>query len=89
VAAALGSCIATTMGIVANRHQINLKGLRIDITKEMVTVPARKIGTITVHIHMPQGIAQEHRKLLENTAHACPVHKSLHSDVQVPIQFYW
>jgi len=89
VAAALSSCMATVMGIAANRHNIDLKGLRIDVTKEMVTVPVRRIGGISIDIHMPKGIPADKRSLLENTAHTCPVHKSLHPDVQTPIHFHY
>jgi len=89
VAAALGSCMLTIMGIVAGRHHIDLKGTSVDVTKEMVSVPVRRIGSITVIFHMPSGIPQDKRAMLEAAAHSCPVHKSLHPDVQTPIQFIY
>ncbi len=89
VAAALASCMATVMGIAANRHNIDLKGLKIDVSKDMVTTPERRIGTIRVDIYMPKGIVMDKRVLLENSAHICPVHKSLHPDVQTPVKFYY
>ena len=89
VAAALSSCMLTVMGIVANRHKINLNGARADVSKEMVTAPIRRIGTIHVDIHMPKGLSLEQRTMLENAAHTCPVHKSLHPDVQIPILFHY
>ena len=89
VAAALSSCMLTVMGITANRHHINLQGARAEVSKEMVTSPVRRIGVITVDIYMPAGISLEQRTLLENTAHTCPVHKSLHPDVQALITFHY
>ena len=89
VAAVLASCMATIMGIAAQKHNIDLKGLKVDVIKEMVMGPVRKIGMISVDIYMPKGIALEKRSLLENAAHTCPVHKSLHPDVQTPIQFHY
>lgn len=89
VAAALSSCMVTVMGIAANRHSIDLKGLKVDVAKEMVTAPVRRIGTIHIDIHMPQGIPVDKRSLLENAAHTCPVHKSLHPDVSTPIKFHY
>ena len=89
VAAALGSCMLTIMGIVAGRHHIDLKGTTVEVTKEMVSVPVRRIGGITVIFHMPSGIPQDKRAMLEAAAHSCPVHKSLHPDVQTPIQFIY
>jgi putative redox protein len=89
VAAALGSCMLTVMGIVAARHNIDLKGTTVDVSKEMVSSPVRRIGSITVIFHMPPGIVQDKRAMLEAAAHSCPVHKSLHPDVQTPIQFIY
>ena len=48
VAAALGSCIATIMGIEADKMNVNLNGLTWETTKEMQTHP-RTIGKIKVH----------------------------------------
>ena len=89
VAAALGSCMLTVMGIAAARHNIDLKGTTVDVSKEMVTAPVRRIGSISVIFHMAPGIPQDKRAMLEAAAHSCPVHKSLHPDVQTPIQFNW
>lgn len=89
VAAALGSCMLTIMGIAAARHNIDLKGTSVDLAKEMITAPERRIGTIAVIFHMSPGIPQEKRSMLEAAAHSCPVHKSLHPDVKTPIQFIY
>ena len=89
VAAALGCCILTIMGIVAAKHNVDLKGTTADVSKEMVTAPVRRIGKINVILHMAQGIPQEKRAMLEAAAHSCPVHKSLHPDVQMSVQFIY
>ena len=89
VAAALGSCMLTIMGIAAAKHNIDLKGTTVDVSKEMTTAPVRRIGSISVIIHMAPGIPQDKRMVLEASAHSCPVHKSLHPDVQTPIQFIY
>lgn len=89
VASALASCMVTVMGIVAQRHNIDLNGTKVDVIKEMVSAPVRRIGSITIDIYMPKGIAPDKRSLLEHAAHSCPVHKSLHPDVQTPIRFHY
>lgn len=89
VAAALGSCIITVMGIAAGRHQLDLTGTIAEVAKEMITTPERRIGKISVTLKMARGIPVDKRSMLENTAHACPVHKSLHPDVQTPIVFIY
>ena len=89
VAAALGSCMLTMMGMTAARHNIDLKGATVDVSKEMLSSGVRRIGSINVIFHMPPGIPQDKRSMLEAAAHSCPVHKSLHPDVQTPIQFIY
>ena len=89
VAAALGSCMLTVMGIAAARHNIDLKGTTVEVSKEMVTSPVRRIGSIAVTLHMAGGIPLDKRAMLEASAHSCPVHKSLNPDVQTPVQFIY
>jgi putative redox protein len=85
VATALGTCMLTIMGIQAERHKLDLAGTTVKVTKEMVTAPVRRIGKLTVEIHVPREISPEDQVRLQNAAMACPVHKSLHPDVDTPI----
>ena len=89
VATALGTCILTTMAIVADRKGIDLNGATARVTKEMATAPSRRIARLTVEILMPQELSEEDQTRLEHAAHACPVHKSLHPDVEIPVTFRW
>jgi putative redox protein len=88
VAAALGSCMLTVMGIMARTLEIDITGATASVEKEM-TPPPRRIERLAVKIHVPQSISAENRVKLERAAHTCPVHKSLHPDVQMPIEFTW
>jgi len=89
VAAALGSCMLTIMGIAGAKHNIDLKGTTVEVSKEMLTAPVRRIGSISVTVRMASGIPQDKRAMLEAAAHSCPVHKSLHPDVRIPVQFIY
>jgi putative redox protein len=89
VATALGTCMLTVMGIVAQRHNIPLDGATVTVVKDMAASPARRIGRLTVDIRVPGKLDEEQRKLLENAAHTCPVHKSLHPDIAIPVAFHW
>jgi putative redox protein len=88
VATALATCILTTMGIVARRHGIELKGARAKVEKHMQSSP-RRIARLPVELHVAGAFTAEQKKLLEATAHACPVHKSLHPDIDAPITLHW
>ena len=87
VGAALGSCILTTMAIVAERDGLSIEGAKAEVVKEMVSQPSRRIGALPVRITLPSHLSEEQRKKLEHAALHCPVHKSLHPDVSLPISF--
>ena len=53
-ATALGTCLVTIMGIVAQRHGWDLTGTRVRVVKEMTAVPMRRIGALTRH-HLGPG----------------------------------
>jgi putative redox protein len=89
VATALGTCIATIMGIVAEREKIDLTGLRITVQKEMSAEPPRRIARLVTRIEMPKGLTEQQRAKLEKTAHTCPVHQTLQGKVDMPVEFVY
>ena len=89
VAAALGTCIATTMAIGAKKHGVELRGLRFEVTKEMSTDAPRRIVRLATQIWMPIPESHPAAKSLAAIAHACPVHRSLDSAVDKPVVFHW
>ena len=93
VATALGSCILTTMAIVAGRHGLDIAGARAHVVKEMVTQPVRRIGALRTTVTFPRDkaadLSPESRRRLEAAGRHCPVHGSLHPDVEAPIEFVY
>jgi len=87
VATALGACMATLMGIVAERDGLSLEGLEISVDKEMVSDPERRIGRLTVEVSLPAGLTGAQRRKLEAAARACPVRQSLSERVEIPVTF--
>jgi len=89
VATALGTCMLTLMGITAQKHNIDLSGARAKVIKEMATQPYRRIGKLAVELHAAQVSSEDDQRRLQASAMTCPVHKSLHPDVQIPVTFHW
>jgi putative redox protein len=89
LATALGSCMATIMGIVAERKDIDLKGMVITVGKHMSDDLPRRIARIDVRIEMPLSEDHPQRKILESTALSCPVHQSIDPRIDVPIEWCW
>jgi putative redox protein len=89
LATALGTCVVTTMAIVAQRRGIDFSSARFTVEKHMTVDPVRRVGRVPVTIRMPASYDAETRTILERAAHACPVHRSLHPDVSAPISFVY
>lgn len=89
VATALGTCIVTIIAIVAERHGLDVTGATFRVEKHMAASPTRRIGRLPVTVRLPATLSAESRKLLEQAAHTCPVHKSLHPDVDASINFLY
>jgi putative redox protein len=87
VCAALGSCMMTLMGILAERENISLAGMKWHIVKIMAANP-RKIAEIHITFSKPDLVATEEQKQkLHRAALTCPVTLSLHPSIKQEIIF--
>jgi len=66
-----------------------LKGTAVSVQKEMISAPVRRIARLTTEIRVPLSSTHPHREALERAALTCPVHQSLHPDVEKPVRFVW
>ena len=89
VATALATCMATTMGIIAQREGMELDGMRIIVHKHMTQEGPRRIARIDAEIYMPVVRGHELREILEGAALACPVRLSISEAVENPVRFHW
>ncbi len=89
VGAALGTCMMTIVGIYAERHGIDVSGMHARTVKEMSATPPRRIASLRTVLTIPLAPGHPQREAIERAAHACPVHKSLHADIDAEIEFVW
>lgn len=90
VAAALATCIATTVGLSAATHNLNIDGLVCDVEKIMASDP-RRIAEIKVTLTFPkeQKYDDKQKSLITHIAETCPVARSLHPDLKQTLTFIW
>ena len=88
VATSLASCMITIMGIKARDLDIDLAGSTAEVTKHMASNP-RRISKIEVNLELPSDISEKNRTLLERAGNTCPIHYSLHPDIEKVITFNW
>ncbi len=89
VGTALGTCILTTMAIVAERHGIDLVGSTFDVKKTMSQEPPRRIAQLDVDLTLPAALSEADRALLERVAHTCPVALSLNPEIRQEVRFFY
>lgn len=90
LAAALGSCLMTIMGITGRTHGIELEGTQLKITKIMASQP-RRVAEVKIVVEFPttQSFSAKERSILEHAAKTCPVALSLHPDLVQSIDFVY
>jgi putative redox protein len=87
LAASLGACMMTIMGIVARNHEIDIEGMEVDVTKVMASNP-RRVSAIQIDFKMPPKMyGTEEKILLERAARTCPVSLSLNPEIKQEIRF--
>ena len=88
VATALGSCMITIMGIVAEREGIILNGTTAEVEKIMATSP-RRIGEVKIKIKFIQKLNRDQKDKLERAAKSCPVSGSLNENLKETVEFIY
>jgi putative redox protein len=89
VATALGACMATVIGIVAKRKDIAVEGMKVNVRKHMSEDQPRRIAKLELDLTVPLPADHPERKVLESAARGCPVHHSIHPDIEVVMKWNW
>jgi uncharacterized OsmC-like protein len=87
ISSALGSCMVTIMGIIAERDGLKIEGLTYEVTKIMQVSP-RKIAEIRIDFFWENPIKeQSFIQKLKNAARTCPVALSLDPSIKQTLNF--
>lgn len=88
LAASLGSCMFTIMGIAARTHNFNIDGAKMSITKVMGVDP-RRVVEIVIDVNFFGDYTDKEKKIIEAAAAACPVEHSIHPDIKRTINYIY
>lgn len=83
-AASLANCFLTIISLMAEKNGDNLKGTTVDIKKELDDNP-RRVSKLHITIKFKEGLDEKKKTKYLKSLTACPVHHSLHPDLQVII----
>ena len=89
VGTAMGTCMLTIMGIYARRKGLAIEGAKASVEKTMSTDAPRRIVRLAIEIEVPLPAHHPDCRALEMAALGCPVHQSLHADMEKPVVFRW
>ncbi|MGD8279087.1 MAG: OsmC family protein [Gemmatimonadota bacterium] len=85
LAAALGTCIATDVEPVAERHGIEAGSIRVHVSK-LLSVRPKRIESLSVVVVLPAGVPPDVVVRLERAAGHCLVHRSLSPEIEVRVR---
>ena len=88
VGAALAACALSTMALIAPKEGLTFGEASARVVKEMVG-PPRRIGSLAIEITMPPDTRPGERARFEEIARNCPVAKSLHPELSMPMTFVY
>ncbi len=89
VATAVGTCMATLVGIVARRKDLALAGMTVTVRKFMSEDLPRRISRLEVDLNLPLPASHPERQVIERAALSCPVYHSIHPDIEVVTSWQW
>ena len=83
----LASCMLLSMGAIAQRDGIDLKGTTVDIRFSGLDKTFPHVDTITLAFHVPQLPPEVEQQKLERAAALCPIRQSIDADTLVSTTF--
>ena len=81
--------MATVIGILARRREIAVEGMTVTVRKFMSEDLPRRVKRLELDLRIPLSAEHPDRKLLESAARGCPVHHSIHPDIEVVMNWIW
>ncbi len=84
VGTGLASCMLFSMGVVALRDDLDIRGTLVDVD---LSLGGDRINSIGIEFVMPQGFSATDRGKLEKAASMCPIKRSFHPDIAISTRF--
>jgi putative redox protein len=84
--AALGACTSMTLRMYAERKQLALTRVAVELSHEKITQEGKSHDRISRRIHLEGDLSAETRQRLLEIAGKCPVHRSLSQAMSLPVE---
>ena len=86
LAVSFPTCVLTIISIAAEQKDFSVEGATFSVEKHMIASP-RRLGKLVVRFRLPAALDERERKICESAVQSCPVHGSLHPDIELDVEF--
>lgn len=80
----LGACTSMTLRMYAERKELPLTRISVELSHEKIELDGVKRDQITRRLRLTGDLSQEQRQRLLEIAGKCPVHKALSGSIDLP-----
>lgn len=87
--ASVASCMLLSMGALAQRDKLDLRGTAVDIETSMTDKPFPHVDSIALKFNIPQEFSATDRKKLEYASGLCPIKSSFRDETKVTATFQY
>lgn len=88
-AASLGACFMTVLSLSAKRLNVDITGSELKVIKQMSQDLPRRVRKLEIYFTCPNEFSNEIEEQLEKSAKHCPIHYSLHPELEQNFFFKW
>lgn len=85
----VAGCMLLSMGAVARRDHLNLKGTVVEIDLTETAEPYPHVDSITLSFNVPRDFAAVERDKMERAASLCPIKHSFGKDTVVTTTYHY
>ena len=85
----LASCMLLSMGAIAQRDGIDLRGTTVDIRFSGLDKTFPHVDTITLAFYVPQALPESEQSKLEHAAALCPIRQSIDAGTVISTTFHY
>lgn len=82
----LGACTSMTLRMYAERKELPLTQISVELSHEKIELDGIKRDRITRRLHLTGALSPEQRQRLLEIAGKCPVHKALSGSIDLPCE---
>lgn len=83
----VASCMLLSMGALAQRNKLDLRGTVVGIKTSMTDKPFPHVDAITLTFNIPENFSAMDRQKLEHASGLCPIKSSFREETKVSATF--